>query len=143
MSYNHKTEIEMKNETKDYMEGLVLIKEKQQLVSDIINEKTQLKQRTLFIIGNPVSMNIAQRFKHENLNRLFCGKYHSISPCYEKYRAEKLEQYVTDFFSGKNSELATDDKAINHHYDLHTGIRHSTHEKCAIYPYQNDKPHRS
>ncbi len=35
MSYNHKTEIEMKNETKDYMEGLVLIKEKQQLVSDI------------------------------------------------------------------------------------------------------------
>jgi hypothetical protein len=35
MSYNHKTEIEMKNETKDYMEGLVLIKEKQQLISDI------------------------------------------------------------------------------------------------------------
>ena len=35
MSYNHKTEIEMKNETKDYMEGMVLIKEKQQLVSDI------------------------------------------------------------------------------------------------------------
>ena len=35
MSYNHKTEIDMKNETKDYMEGMVLIKEKQQLVSDI------------------------------------------------------------------------------------------------------------
>jgi hypothetical protein len=35
MSYNHKNRNKMKNETKDYMEGLVLVEEKQQLVSDI------------------------------------------------------------------------------------------------------------
>jgi len=35
MSYNHKNRNKMKNETKDYMEGLVLVEEKQQLVSNI------------------------------------------------------------------------------------------------------------
>jgi succinylglutamate desuccinylase len=111
----------------------------QQLVSDIINDKIQVKQRTLFVIGNPVSMNIAKRFKNENLNRLFCGKYQTIQPCYEKYRAEKLEQYVTDFFAGKDSEITMNEQADNYHYDLHTAIRDSKYEKFAIYPYQADK----
>jgi len=35
MSYNHKNRNKMKNETKDYMEGLVLVEEKQQLISNI------------------------------------------------------------------------------------------------------------
>jgi succinylglutamate desuccinylase len=112
----------------------------QQLVMDIINEKTQVKQRTLLIIGNPVSMNIAKRFQSENLNRLFCGKYKTIQPCYEKTRAEKLELYVTDFFTSKHSSLAVDKEASNYHYDLHTAIRNSKYEKFAIYPYQGDKP---
>ncbi|MBU2894861.1 succinylglutamate desuccinylase [Colwellia sp. D2M02] len=117
----------------------------QQIVNDIIQGKTQVKHRTLFIIGNPVSMNIAKRFQGENLNRLFCGKHQSITPCYEKYRAEKLEQYVTDFFTAKSSitdveDSSTDKQAKNYHYDLHTAIRSSKYEKFAIYPYQDDKP---
>lgn len=105
----------------------------QQLVSDIITAKTQVRQRTLFIIGNPVSMNISKRFEIENLNRLFCGKYQHIDNCFEKERAEKLESYVSDFFN--RQPIAT-----NYHYDLHTAIRASKHEKFAIYPYQGDKP---
>ena len=112
----------------------------QQLVVDIITHKTQVKHRTLFIIGNPVSMNIAKRFQSENLNRLFCGKYKTIQPCYEKHRAKKLELYVSDFFTSKHSALVIDHSASNYHYDLHTAIRNSKYEKFAIYPYQGEKP---
>lgn len=110
----------------------------QQLVSDIIKGKTQVKHRTLLVIGNPVSMNIEKRFQNENLNRLFCGKYKTISACYEKSRAEKLEQYVTGFFTAKQNTV--DKSTTNYHYDLHTAIRSSKYEKFAIYPYQGDKP---
>jgi succinylglutamate desuccinylase len=110
----------------------------QQLISDIITQKIQVKHRTLLIMGNPVAMNIAKRFQTENLNRLFCGKYQEIKPCFEKYRAEKLEGYVRDFFN--TGADANDDKVTNYHYDLHTAIRNSKYEKFAIYPYQADKP---
>lgn len=110
----------------------------QQLVSDIIAKNTQVKHRTLLIMGNPVSMNIAKRFQSENLNRLFCGKYQDIDPCFEKYRAEKLEGYVSDFFN--SGATASNGNVTNYHYDLHTAIRHSKYEKFAIYPYQAGKP---
>lgn len=110
----------------------------QQLISDIITQKVQVKHRTLLIMGNPVAMNIAKRFQTENLNRLFCGKYQDIDPCFEKYRAEKLEGYVRDFFN--SGADANDGKVTNYHYDLHTAIRNSKYEKFAIYPFQADKP---
>jgi succinylglutamate desuccinylase len=111
----------------------------QQLISDIIAQKIQVKHRTLLIMGNPVSMNIAKRFQTENLNRLFCGKYKEIDPCFEKYRAEKLEAYVSDFFNA-GSTNSSDGNVTNYHYDLHTAIRNSKYEKFAIYPYQAGKP---
>ncbi len=106
----------------------------QQLVCKVIQRQIAVKHRVLFIMGNPVAMNIAKRFQVENLNRLFCGKYKGIEACFEKYRAEKLEQYVSDFFN-----CAVND-ATNYHYDLHTAIRNSKYEKFAIYPYQQGKP---
>ncbi len=106
----------------------------QQIIGDIIAKKIQVKHPTLFIMGHPVAMNIAKRFKTENLNRLFCGKHQLIEPCFEKYRAEKLEQYVSGFFNAGTSDVT------NYHYDLHTAIRSSKYEKFAIYPYQADKP---
>lgn len=108
----------------------------QQLISDIVAQKIQVKHRTLLIMGHPVAMNIAKRFQTENLNRLFCGKYKNIESCYEKYRAEKLERYVSAFFN----ETHSDSQVTHYHYDLHTAIRNSKHEKFAIYPYQKDKP---
>ena len=105
------------------------------LVSELVLGETQVKHRTLFIIGNPVAMNLGQRFEKENLNRLFCGKYQDIAACYEQGRAEKLEHYVTEFFSRKHSA-----RGARYHYDLHTAIRPSKYEKFAIYPYQGDKP---
>ncbi len=122
----------------------------QQLISDIVAQKIQVKHRTLLIMGNPVSMNIAKRFQTENLNRLFCGKHQEIDPCFEKYRAEKLEGYVSDFFNAgtakdlsfhsRDSEATNSAQVTNYHYDLHTAIRDSKYEKFAIYPYQAGKP---
>ncbi len=122
----------------------------QQLISDIVAQKIQVKHRTLLIMGNPVSMNIAKRFQTENLNRLFCGKHQEIDPCFEKYRAEKLEGYVSDFFNAgtakdlsfhsSDSEATNSAQVTNYHYDLHTAIRDSKYEKFAIYPYQAGKP---
>mgnify|MGYP003385104687 CR=1 FL=1 len=105
------------------------------LVRAIIQDEIQVKNRTLFIIGNPVAMNISKRFEVENLNRLFCGKYKNIVDCYEKERAEKLEQYVGDFYRHKGSH-----NSRKYHYDLHTAIRESKYEKFAIYPFQDKTP---
>jgi len=120
----------------------------QQLISDIVAQKIQVKHRTLFIMGNPVAMNIAKRFQTENLNRLFCGKHQELNPCFEKYRASKLENYVSNFFnagmtqdtSDNSSNNTSENKVTNYHYDLHTAIRDSKYEKFAIYPYQAGKP---
>ena len=120
----------------------------QQLISDIVTQKIQVKHRTLFIMGNPVAMNIAKRFQTENLNRLFCGKHQELTPCFEKFRASKLEDYVSDFFnagmtqstSDNSSDNTSESQVTNYHYDLHTAIRDSKYEKFAIYPYQAGKP---
>jgi succinylglutamate desuccinylase len=120
----------------------------QQLISDIVTQKIQVKHRTLFIMGNPVAMNIAKRFQTENLNRLFCGKHQELPPCFEKFRASKLEDYVSDFFnagmtqstSDNSSDNTSESQVTNYHYDLHTAIRDSKFEKFAIYPYQAGKP---
>ena len=105
-----------------------------QLVQEIILGQTNVHNRVLFIIGNPVAMNMNKRFEKENLNRLFCGKYQNIAPCYERERAEKLERYVSDFFSQDKNNIE------RIHYDLHTAIKPSKYQKFAIYPYQDGKP---
>ncbi len=103
-----------------------------EIISDIMSGNLSITQPVLFIIGNPASINIGKRFVEENMNRLFSG-HHSIPPASsfrnnECERAAKLEQYVTDFFEAYQGFERT-------HYDLHTAIRDSAHEKFAVYPY--------
>ena len=88
----------------------------------------------LFIFGNPASINIGKRFVEENMNRLFNGHHSKGTDVKgrttndERVRAEKLEQYVERFFDLYPGSDKT-------HYDLHTAIRDSAHEKFAVYPY--------
>ncbi len=102
------------------------------IARDILNGQLACRNRLLLIIGNPVAMNISQRFKGENLNRLFNGK-HGNESHYEAKRAAQLEQQVTDFFESSQSE------SHKIHYDLHTAIRGSKHKKFAIYPYPDGR----
>jgi succinylglutamate desuccinylase len=102
-----------------------------QLIHDLLSEKIIAKQRCLFLIGNPAAIINRTRFIHENMNRLFSGAHSKgeglTHP--ERHRAKALEQHVADFFNANS-----DHQRI--HYDLHTAIRASKHEKFAIYPYR-------
>jgi succinylglutamate desuccinylase len=104
-----------------------------QMVKDIVLGRQTVKNRTLVIIGNPVSMNMSQRFKEENLNRLFNGT-HKNSDSYESKRAADLERYVEQFFSEEPKSVSR-----RYHYDLHTAIRKSMHRKFTIYPYPDGR----
>ncbi|WP_076540883.1 succinylglutamate desuccinylase [Shewanella sp. UCD-KL21] len=102
-----------------------------ELISNLLKEKIVTKHRVLFIVGNPDSILTQTRFVEENMNRLFSGAHSSglgLSNK-ERIRAKKLEEYVADFYRQNNSSQRI-------HYDLHTAIKPSKHEKFAIYPYR-------
>ncbi|MCW8877569.1 MAG: succinylglutamate desuccinylase [Kangiellaceae bacterium] len=102
------------------------------LISQIVKGVVEPKVNLLFILGNPESMLIADRFVSINMNRLFNGafkKYEKNEETrYELERAEQLEQYVTEFFSAREDGSKT-------HLDLHTAIKPSYHKTFAIRPY--------
>jgi succinylglutamate desuccinylase len=101
------------------------------MVRDILEEEQKAGQRVLFIMGNPWSMNIAQRFVDVNMNRLFAGDWQQYDKTLrEVKRAAKLEAYVANFFAEEPVTVTQ-----RYHYDLHTAIRGSKRERFGIYPY--------
>ncbi|ETX10623.1 succinylglutamate desuccinylase [Marinomonas ushuaiensis DSM 15871] len=100
------------------------------LVKSILNGQLKLSIRLLVIIGNPVAANLAKRFCDVNLNRLFSGAWKSYEG-FEAKRAKRLELAVSDFYAMANSGS----EQMRLHYDLHTAIRGSVHEKFAVSPF--------
>ncbi|MCH1921328.1 succinylglutamate desuccinylase [Shewanella sp. A3A] len=98
------------------------------LLQQIFTGELQPKQRLLFIFGNPPAMRQATRFVDENLNRLFCGSHQQGEQNLERQRAAELEQALVTFFNDASRQRI--------HWDLHTAIRSSKHEKFAVCPYQ-------
>jgi len=114
-----------------------------ELIKQLILGDLHLEHRTLFLLGNPASINIGKRFVEENLNRLFSGG-HSLEQGQgsglinkERHRALLLEKTVSDFFNHTDSEKS---KTERFHYDLHTAIRGSKNDKFAVYPFRHNKP---
>lgn len=107
------------------------------LVTALLTGKLVCRHRVLFLIGNPPAIHNGTRFVEENLNRLFSGAHSQGEGLVnaERMRAKKLEQYVDRFF---NNDKTNGPRC---HYDLHTAIRGSKHEKFAIYPYRHGKPY--
>ncbi|OUR59655.1 hypothetical protein A9Q74_17120 [Colwellia sp. 39_35_sub15_T18] len=129
-----------------------------ELIKQLILGELHLEHRTLFLFGNPASININQRFVEENLNRLFSSEEfsskdlsskefsskefsggHSLDQGQgaglinkERHRALLLEKTVQAFFLQGSGE--------RFHYDLHTAIRGSKNDKFAVYPYRHNKP---
>jgi succinylglutamate desuccinylase len=106
------------------------------LISQIVNQEIQPKVNLLFILGNPESMKIPDRFVSINMNRLFAGAYKNYElndkDRYELKRAESLEELVTQFF-----ESDVDNRRL--HLDLHTAIKPSFHKTFAIRPHCQSK----
>ena len=109
-----------------------------QLIKQLVLGELHLEHRTLFLFGNPASINIGKRFVEENLNRLFSGGHSQdqgqgaglINS--ERHRALLLEQTVANFFNQGQGQ--------RFHYDLHTAIRGSKNDKFAVYPFRHNKP---
>jgi succinylglutamate desuccinylase len=103
-----------------------------QLIKSLLSETIITQHRILFLIGNPSAILNKTRFLEENMNRLFSGAHSKGQGLVnaERIRAKALEEYVADFFNNG----ASGSQRI--HYDLHTAIRPSKHEKFAIYPYR-------
>jgi len=95
--------------------------------------------RVLFLIANPAAINIGERFVEENMNRLFSGAHSQEEGLInkERKRAKAIEGYVKRFF-----DSAPDGARERLHYDMHTAIRDSRHEKFAVYPHQNGRPYK-
>lgn len=109
------------------------------LIQRIILGELAVKQRVLFLIGNPPAINIGERFVEENLNRLFSGEHANpeVPSNKERVRAKQLEQTVANFF---NDGAKLSENRSRYHYDLHTAIRPSKNDKFAVYPFRHNKP---
>jgi succinylglutamate desuccinylase len=106
-----------------------------QLLSRLLSGELSARHRVLFLFGNPAAMNLGLREVEENMNRLFSGAHSKGEGLCnrERMRAMRLEQYVSRFFA--------DPARPRYHYDLHTAIRGSRHEKFAVYPFPHERPH--
>jgi succinylglutamate desuccinylase len=105
------------------------------LLTRLLSGEIQACHRVLFLFGNPAAMNQGVREVEENMNRLFSGAHSKGEGLCnrERIRAMRLEQYVSRFFA--------DPARPRYHYDLHTAIRGSRHEKFAVYPFPHERPH--
>lgn len=101
------------------------------LVSDLLHGKRCLKVRLLVILGNPTAMVSGERYQQIDLNRLFSGRYDQFPACAETARAELLEQLVRDFYDQSN-------EGERLHFDLHTAIRESHHQRFGLLPYTDN-----
>jgi len=119
------------------------------IIAELIRGELALAERVLFIFGNPASMNIAERFVEENMNRLFSGGHSQdqgkgaglINK--ERHRALLLENTVRDFFAaGSELPSANGGERQRSHYDLHTAIRGSKCDKFAVYPFLHGAPRK-
>lgn len=103
------------------------------------------RSRIMFLIANPAAINVGRRFVEENMNRLFSGA-HSTGPGLvnkERERTKNIESYVARFFKEGEAVASLNSPRERLHYDMHTAIRDSKHEKFAIYPFTNGKPYKA
>lgn len=99
------------------------------LLDELIDGHWRLACPTLLILGNPLAIDLGERFMDVNLNRLFSGAHQKpeYANLREAERARRLEDACIAFARRHPDGLS--------HYDLHTAIRPSLHEKFALYPF--------
>ncbi|CAG9296501.1 succinylglutamate desuccinylase [Celerinatantimonas diazotrophica] len=103
-----------------------------QLLDDLLKGTLRTHHPLLLLFGHPNAMIAAKRELEFNLNRLFCGAWHQGNSL-EHQRAAQLAGWMSDFYERFALERL--------HYDLHTAIRGSVHEKFAVAPYIPQRPH--
>ncbi|MED5525996.1 MAG: succinylglutamate desuccinylase [Pseudomonadota bacterium] len=114
------------------------------LAKAVLDGSLPLAHRLLLLIGNPPAINAGKREIEENLNRLFSGAHSKgDGQNAERERAKALEAAVARFYHERVDAQRSDalrQEALRLHYDLHTAIRGSQHEKFVVYPFLHGKP---
>ncbi len=105
------------------------------IVADIAYGTLPVACRLLIVLGNVGAMRAACRYRDDDLNRLFCGRYAQFSASVEASRAAALEALTQRFFSEASANA--DDRW---HIDMHTAIRSSLFEQFALLPYTDARP---
>lgn len=103
-----------------------------QLLSQLADGTLTLENNLLIIFGNLPAMRANRRYLHNDLNRMFGGRYLDFPQGNERSRAAELENVVRRFFA----EPSVSSTNIRWHIDLHTAIRASHHEQFALLPAQ-------
>ncbi|NND82057.1 MAG: succinylglutamate desuccinylase [Gammaproteobacteria bacterium] len=110
----------------------------ERLIEALLNQQVELRNPLLLIFANPAAAAKQVRELQHNMNRLFSGRHANgdVHGSLEAQRAAHLEQLVSRFVS---SYPAINQRCL--HYDLHTAIRASRHEKFAVYPLLHERQH--
>jgi succinylglutamate desuccinylase len=112
------------------------------LVADIASGKAALKSRLLVIFGNIDAMRASCRYRDDDLNRLFNGRYLELAASHESPRAAELENVTRAFFAEAEADANADANAraphAKWHIDMHTAIRPSVFEQFALLPYTGE-----
>jgi succinylglutamate desuccinylase len=99
------------------------------LVADITAGRAALNSRLLVIFGNLEAMRTFDRYRDDDLNRLFNGRHRAFPDSREAPRAAELENVTRAFFADTAAQCP------KWHIDLHTAIRPSVFEQFALLPY--------
>jgi succinylglutamate desuccinylase len=105
------------------------------LVADIASGNAALKSRLLVIFGNIDAMRASCRYRDDDLNRLFNGRYLQLAASHESPRAAELENVTRAFFAEADADVDADLTHAKWHIDMHTAIRPSVFEQFALLPY--------
>lgn len=98
------------------------------LLDEMRQGEFALARPLLAVLGNPASLRAGKRYLHDDINRMFGGRWQRFAESGETRRACVLEHCVERFLAESGPAW---------HLDMHTAIRSSYHPRFGVFPARN------